>query len=79
MSIYSIKDKAGNLFATIIFEQPPTNKFEELLCDNLIARCRDILQGWVRENRPERVRSIKYFGYYMNPDRLILDDTKESN
>lgn len=46
MSIYGIEDKTGRIFAIITFEHPPTNKFEELLCDNLIARCRDILQEY---------------------------------
>ena len=79
MRIYNIEDKAGHIFATITFEHPPTNKFEEVLYDNAIARCRDILQECLVPNRPERVRSLEYFGYYMNPDRLIMDDTKESN
>lgn len=75
-----IKSKDGNIIATITLSNEPHNKFEELLADNLIARCRDILQEWLPDNRPTKVRSFEYFGYYYNPDRgVILDDAKESD
>lgn len=75
----NFKSTLNGVEMTIVFPEA-TSVYEKKLQEHIFATARESLKMYLKDNRPDKIRSDEYFGNYYNPDVVILDkDVEVSN